>query len=241
MTAFGYHAKITALCCEVNIQTSYESNIAGLPAICTGIKLKEDRETKERLLESAKREFLEKGYMKASLRSICAKAGVTTGALYFFFKDKEELFGALVDAPVDQLFQLLYQHFDEESKMLAHQPQYEHANGDHDIFAETLVRYLYDHYEAFFLLIKKSQGSRYEDFPDRITVFLEKRYFAFMSDYAAEHHLSAPNAFLVHFIVHACVDLLVQLLLYEKDVEKAVSIQKKLLEFIVGGCMKLVF
>ena len=51
----------------------------------------ENKETRQHLLECAKREFLEKGYMKASLRNICKEAGVTTGALYFFFKDKEDL------------------------------------------------------------------------------------------------------------------------------------------------------
>jgi len=43
----------------------------------------ENKETRQHLLECAKREFLEKGYMKASLRNICKAAGVTTGALYF--------------------------------------------------------------------------------------------------------------------------------------------------------------
>lgn len=54
--------------------------------------MRADRETKEKLLASAKSEFLKKGYMKASLRKICANAEVTTDALYFFFKDKEDLF-----------------------------------------------------------------------------------------------------------------------------------------------------
>ena len=40
-----------------------------------------DSETKERLLACAKKEFVEKGYAKASLRAICREAGVTTGAL----------------------------------------------------------------------------------------------------------------------------------------------------------------
>lgn len=51
--------------------------------------MKEEKETKERLLISAKKEFVEKGYLQASLRNICKNAGVTTGALYFFFQDKE--------------------------------------------------------------------------------------------------------------------------------------------------------
>lgn len=62
-----------------------------------------NRETKERLIENALAEFAENGYMKASLRKICADAGVTTGALYFFFKDKEDLFAAIVEQPFDEL------------------------------------------------------------------------------------------------------------------------------------------
>lgn len=59
--------------------------------------MKEEKETKERLLISAKKEFVEKGYLQASLRNICKNAGVTTGALYFFFQDKEDLFAAVVE------------------------------------------------------------------------------------------------------------------------------------------------
>ena len=59
-----------------------------------------EKETKKRLQECAMKEFSEKGYMKASLRNICKEAGVTTGALYFFFKDKEDLFASLVDEPI---------------------------------------------------------------------------------------------------------------------------------------------
>lgn len=62
--------------------------------------LAQDKATREKLLESAKREFMEKGYMKASLRTICKNAGVTTGALYFFFQGKEDLLKELVEGPL---------------------------------------------------------------------------------------------------------------------------------------------
>lgn len=202
--------------------------------------MKEDGETRELLMEKAKREFLEKGYMKSSLRRICSEAGVTTGALYFFFKDKEDLFGALVDSFIAQLSGLLNQHFEEENALLSQIPGYEHSEGDHDHFAELLVRHLYDNYDVVILLIKKSQGSRYENFPDRITELLEKRYLSFLSEYVERHGLPAPEAFFVHFIIHTAVDSLVQLLLNEKDVERAVVIQKKLLEFVVAGSARLI-
>ena len=71
----------------------------------------ENKETRQHLLECAKREFLEKGYMKASLRNICKEAGVTSGALYFFFKDKEDLLAALVEEPLRQLYAIMEEHY----------------------------------------------------------------------------------------------------------------------------------
>ncbi len=44
-------------------------------------------DTCHKLLKSAEQEFALQGYDKASLRQICAHAGVTTGALYFDNKE----------------------------------------------------------------------------------------------------------------------------------------------------------
>lgn len=63
--------------------------------------------TRERLLAAAAAEFLEHGYERASLRRICAEAGVTTGALYFVFKNKDDLFRAVVAPLVDPAREVL--------------------------------------------------------------------------------------------------------------------------------------
>ena len=76
--------------------------------------MKDERETKDKLLISAKQEFLEKGYQKASLRNICKNAGVTTGALYFFFQDKEDLFASIVQPSLDRIIAMLSQHTKQE-------------------------------------------------------------------------------------------------------------------------------
>ena len=61
--------------------------------------MEEDRKklTEKKLLSCGKREFLEKGYAKANLRSICEASGVTTGAFYFSFASKEALLRAILD------------------------------------------------------------------------------------------------------------------------------------------------
>lgn len=61
--------------------------------------MEEDRKklTEKKLLSCGKREFLEKGYAKANLRSICEASGVTTGCLLLFFCEQEALLRAILD------------------------------------------------------------------------------------------------------------------------------------------------
>lgn len=53
-------------------------------------------ETRARLLEAAREEFLATGYRGATLDAIAARAGFTKGALYWHFPNKQALFLALV-------------------------------------------------------------------------------------------------------------------------------------------------
>lgn len=58
--------------------------------------------TKRRIIRISRRLFLEQGYDKTSVRQIVHKSGLSTGTLYHFFKNKEEiLLSGLHDALVD--------------------------------------------------------------------------------------------------------------------------------------------
>lgn len=54
-------------------------------------------DTRQRILEAAARVFARKGYAGASLDEIAADAGMTKGAIYWHFRNKQDLFFALVD------------------------------------------------------------------------------------------------------------------------------------------------
>ena len=61
----------------------------------------------EKIKQAALEEFYEKGYAKASLRTICSRAGVTTGAMYFSFENKEALFRAILEPLVQSYEDIL--------------------------------------------------------------------------------------------------------------------------------------
>lgn len=56
--------------------------------------------TRVELLDAAERLFVTQGVSHTSLQDIAAAAGVTRGAVYWHFKDKSDLFNAMVDRVV---------------------------------------------------------------------------------------------------------------------------------------------
>jgi TetR/AcrR family transcriptional repressor of nem operon len=60
-------------------------------------RLRDPEHTRERLLQAAFREIYRSGFQSAGLDTILASAGVTKGALYYYFKSKQALGYAVVE------------------------------------------------------------------------------------------------------------------------------------------------
>lgn len=140
-----------------------------------------DHSIDPRILESARAEFLSNGFEKASLKAICEKAGVTTGALYKRYRGKEDLFCAVVEKTVTDLYDVA------------------HARGNRDPAAmsdEELVkawdmdgsdmmwwfRYLFDRHDDFYLLLSCADGTRYANFPHDWVALLTKATSAYLAE-----------------------------------------------------------
>ncbi|MBU1149239.1 TetR/AcrR family transcriptional regulator, partial [Patescibacteria group bacterium] len=57
-------------------------------------------DTRDKILKEAFNEFQKKGYKLANIDAIVKKAGVTKGALYYYFKSKKELANSVIDTVV---------------------------------------------------------------------------------------------------------------------------------------------
>ena len=197
-----------------------------------------NNESRGRLVECAKKEFLEKGYEKASLRSICAEARLTTGAVYFLFKDKAGLFAAVVQKPLEELTALMAQHIAEEQN--EDPAAYVHIAGDHDWFAAEIVGLLYKYYDEMMLLLYKSQGSGYENVPDRIIDLRDAGYLKTAERIAAAVPGRRVNRYMLHWLTHVQVDAFIHLLSHERDRDKALEHIKPVLDMLVRSFMDYV-
>lgn len=64
---------------------------------------RDSNETRARILAAGLRQFSEKGYTGAGMRDVAAAAGLTEGALYHYFKGKEDLLRAILEDRLDCL------------------------------------------------------------------------------------------------------------------------------------------
>lgn len=119
--------------------------------------------TKQHLLELAKAEFLKKGYSEASVRNIAKTAGLTTGAVFRYYPDKDALFDALVseaaDTLVNQFKAAQDAHFDlipEDKVAQSRELSTEYLN--------HFINFIYDNFDAFKLVICCSEGTRYANY-----------------------------------------------------------------------------
>lgn len=199
-----------------------------------GLKVKNDNETKQKLLVSANLEFMEKGYMRASLRNICKNAGVTTGALYFLFRDKEDLFASLVEEPLNKLLEVMNQHYIEEMKL----ENTELLNYDfsEDVkAAKQIIYYMYQYYDAFHLILQKSQGSKFEKSIDQFVTISEKHNRLLADKYSQYTQSPKVDDYMIHWMAHMQVDSFIYMLTHEKSVEAAMQYMESIIRFLISG------
>ena len=197
-----------------------------------------ENERRENLIICAKKEFMEKGFEKASLRAISSAAGLTTGAIYFFFKDKNGLFGAVVDEPLQRIIKAITQHFSED--METEIADFQHTSGDHDEFAEMMISALYADRDAMLILLEKSSGSRYEGIIDSFVEMIEKHNTALAKNYLAVFPDKLVNEYMLHWFSHVQINAFVHLLTHIDDKERALKEIKPVMDMLVETWLKFV-
>ena len=197
-------------------------------------------ETRQLLLQCAKKEFMEKGYSKASLRSICKEAGVTTGALYFFFQDKDDLFCSLVSDSLMRIMELIKEHQQFEEN----EAKEEILSSNHDmeserILVEVLVHEMYQNRDEMLLLVNGAQGSSLENAVDRIIDEMDAHNLHLARATCQELGIPMLEEKLVHWMSHNQIDMFLYMLKHIETEEQALAFGRQAITYLVTGWFAL--
>ena len=137
--------------------------------------LKHELNTREKILDAAKREFLNKGFAGTNVRAVAQRAGVTTGALYNLFKNKDGIFEALVGGVFNEFLNILAYNDVFEAREL------DMKAGDLSEITEMsrrrflrMIDFFYANWDGMKLLVCCAKGSSFEHIFDKAIDLTEK-------------------------------------------------------------------
>lgn len=190
--------------------------------------------TQDKILHFGRQEFLQKGFQNASLRNIASAAGMTTGAIYTYFKDKNALFEEIV-APVCEQVEKLF---------IELSASYYNADGivgeitTQNTAAELhrVYRLIYDNFDIFRLLIVGSEGSSKADFVHTIVDHEVTQTLAYLERLKKDKGIDARiNRTVLHLVSESYINTLLEPVRHNMSYEEAIENLDFLAVFYTGG------
>jgi len=192
----------------------------------------------EKVRNAIREEFLEKGFEGASIRSIGARAGMTSAGLYRHFADKEAMFDAMVEPLINDIKSWTKRHIGRKHQLLD-----DKTNND-EIFGETFMDLIRDvilpSRDEFRLLMTCSGGTKYENFIhdfviDNQKAFLDAIKFMKKNGYPAidigEEEL--------HMLLSAYTTACFEPIIHDYDDRKIEKYLNTVQEFFMPGWMRI--
>lgn len=172
------------------------------------------KQTEQKLIKSGKEEFLKKGYAKANLRDICKNAGVTTGAFYFSFENKEALLSAILDPVIAD--------YEKMCSTFARREEEDPNTADDN--ERQMMEYLSEHRTEAIILMEKSAGSRYEKFRSQISQQMQAAFTSYFTKFMG----SNPDSELIRILVTMRLQGYMELIKGDYTVEERVRLAREI-------------
>ncbi len=195
-------------------------------------------ENHEKILVAAYEEFLEYGYNDASMRRIAAACDMSASGLYKHFPSKEDMFAALVAPAYEGLIEQYFAEMDNELELV--DKNYIENLWDNNSDSEWIIRYVYKHFNAFKLLVCRSQGTRYENYVHELAVLEEKstkRYIKKMRALGADIKMVPAKEY--HLFVTTCINAIFETVVHDFTEKEALSYARHMDKFYAAGWKRL--
>lgn len=194
--------------------------------------------TLEKIIPCAKREFLDKGFERASLRKIAADANMSAAGLYRHFESKEAMFDALV-APLVNTYLRNYEESMQRSYELLDTKEIKKFWEVSEEEGLQYIDFIYDHFEEFKLLLTCSDGTKYQNFMHDISEMEVKEMTRLMDELRSRgftvKDISQDE---LHMLVSGYVASVFEVVIHDYPREKAIKQAKTLMEFLYPGWIK---
>lgn len=193
---------------------------------------------KERIKISAREEFIEHGYMEASLRVIAKRAGLTKGAVYSYFENKDALFYELTD-PAVSFIESEFQHDACNCTLTEKNGLWDTYESNIEGFKNNAYAVLHNH-ESFKLLLFCAGGSSLQNYKERIIMLYARNFHSRLSlSPESESRNGSIGEMFIHTLAATYVNFLEELVLHEPNKTEAEDYAVQMAIFVRSGIEKV--
>lgn len=196
-------------------------------------------ETKARLVLAAESEFFLHGFKGSSLRQICKEADVTTGALYFLFKDKDDLFRSVIEPATKTVWDFMKQHYTEEYMMS--QMNIVKSEAEDIKVANAIVGIYFKKRNICSIIFQNRDHEVVKEFFDSLAAMIDEGTKNLIQKiYPNFLHGTAFSDRSIHWFSHLQIDSVIQILEHSVDESQAIEQLKVMIRFMRGGFFSVV-
>ncbi len=188
--------------------------------------------------KAIKEEFLEKGYEDASIRSIGARAGMTSAGLYRHYADKEAMFAAMVEPLIRDIKAWTKRHTDRKYIIVDGSNAKEELFGEN--FFDMIREVILPKRDEFILLMTRSNGTKYENFLHDFVLSNQKEFMEAIEYLKKKGYpVIDINEEELHILLSAYLTACFEPIIHDYDEIKIEEYLTTIQEFFMPGWLKI--
>ncbi|MEJ8305535.1 TetR/AcrR family transcriptional regulator [Saccharibacillus sacchari] len=190
-------------------------------------------QVKQEIETAALHVFFEQGYIQARMSDIAKRCGISTGNIYTYFVNKEELFYTVVpSALVDRLNELLVQAIRKYNERDSKQRFSEVSDPLLDLVIDELMASR----QHIVILLEKSTGTLYEGYKERLIQLMIDTKQPYIKPGHKHYALNqAENDLLMRIVSASMVDMFLNVLKSDLNAESRFALLQALNVFRLSG------
>ncbi len=185
-------------------------------------------EIKNNILTAALKEFEQKGFMEASVRTIAKNAGVALGNVYRYFKNKEELFNTIIEPAYNNLITQIPDIGKTSSARIYK---------DNIFPSKYIIGFIMEVFNKYstqlLIMIDKSKGSKFENAKQELIDLVNAQFKNEFLPELKENGIKLKDEYITYVIASSFVEGFFIILRKHKDKEK--------IEYLVNQLLRVFF
>ena len=180
--------------------------------------------------------FARDGYQGARMSDIADCAGISSGNIYRYFKNKDDLFYSVVDAGFAATFIRLIRT---RVRAMRARPFTNVLDTEPTVEAETMLAFWIENRLKVVIILAGAQGSLYEDYPRKVVHELTRLTISHFRNADIGRPFDASDKFILDRIFTNTLATIVDFLMYSDDEEAIRQLFLKFWRFQISGVQGL--